>query len=158
MTKKSIIMVPYANDDNLKTGANMRHPDRINIYLKNCCVALLSAKINNPNSDIALVTNIRISDEYIKILEQNDILIIHAAFDSFRFPEQYKWGLAFYKLCALEYVVNNYDYNYYAYLDADVYVQSSFDNIWKECNNRVLLYDVAIGLQVNDYLTFLDEA
>ena len=36
--------------------------------MKNCCVSLLSAKHYNPDSDVALVTNIDIPNEFEKLL------------------------------------------------------------------------------------------
>ena len=153
----SIIMVPYANLENMKGGVNVDNNNRLNIYMKNCCVSLLSAKNYNLNSDIALVTNIEVPAKYEKILTDNNILIIKAEFTYFKFPEDYKWGLAFYKLCALKHVVENYNYEYYSYLDSDVYIQASFDNIWNECKDSILLYDINHGLQVNDYRLFLKD-
>ncbi|MBO5232144.1 MAG: hypothetical protein J6B88_05915 [Clostridia bacterium] len=154
---KSIIMVPYANDINMHTGVNVKSMDSFNIYMKNCCVALLSVKKYNEDSDVALVTNIDVPEPYKKILDDNRVLIIKVPFTTFKFEDDYKWGLAFYKLCALKYVVENMKYDFYAYLDADIYVQSSFSNIWKECVQNILLYDINHGLQVKDYRCFLDE-
>ena len=35
-----IILVPYANKDNANTGVNIKNSNgRIDLYLKNCCVA-----------------------------------------------------------------------------------------------------------------------
>ena len=129
---RNIIIVPYANDVDMCTGVNIKSEDSFNIYMKNCCVALLSAKKYNADSDVALVTNIEAPEPYKKILCDNEILIIKAPFDAFKFADNYKWGLAFYKLCALKYVVENTEYDFYSYLDADVYIQSSFSNIWRE--------------------------
>ncbi|MBQ4584458.1 MAG: hypothetical protein IJA94_06185 [Bacilli bacterium] len=42
-------------------------------------------------------------------------------------------------------------------MDADVIVQNSFDNIWLECMNNIMLYDINHGLQVNDYKSFVSE-
>lgn len=157
MDKKNIIMVPYANDKHMRGGVNVNEEKRFEIYMKNCCVALLSAKKYNVDSDVALVTNIDIPIEYRTILEKNNILIINVEFEAFRFLNDYKWGLAFYKLCALKYVAEKYDYEFYAYLDADVYVQSNFQFIWKECEQNILLYDINHGLQVKDYQLFLED-
>ena len=82
----SIIMVPYANLENMKGGVNVDNNNRLNIYMKNCCVSLLSAKNYNLNSDIALVTNIEVPAKYEKILTDNNILIIKAEFTYFKFP------------------------------------------------------------------------
>lgn len=155
--KNNIIMVPYANDKFMCGGVNVDEKKRFDIYMKNCCVALLSAKKHNIDVDVALVTNIEVPAEYRTILENNNILIINVEFETFRFPNDYKWGLAFYKLCALKYVVENYDYEFYAYLDADVYIQSDFNLIWKECEQNILLYDINHGLQVRDYKMFLED-
>lgn len=153
-----IILVPFANLNNFMTGVNINDKEKsCEIYLKNCCVALISAKYYNPDSDVALVTNIDVPDNYKKILIQNKILIISVAFDDFNFGCDYTWSLAFYKLCAINHLVKNYDYSYYAYLDSDVYVQSSFKNIWEECNDSIMLYDINHGLQVEHYRHFLNE-
>ena len=153
---RSMILVPYAEDPNLKSSANMKDKDkRFDIYMRNCCVSCLSAKVNNPNSDVALVTNATIPNKYAQLLSSNNVLILNEEFDSFRFPAEYRWGLAFYKLNALKHLVENYDYDFYAYLDADTYTQSSFDNIWEECKNNILMYDINHGLQVENYKKFL---
>ena len=151
-------MIPYADLDNANTGVNItKRSNRKEIYLKNCCVALLSAKRYNKDCDVALVTNIDVPDNYQRLLLRNNIKIISVNFDSFRFADKYTWALAFYKLCALKHVVKEYDYKYYAYLDSDVYVQSSFDCIWKECDCNIMLYDINHGLQVENYRRLMSE-
>lgn len=153
----SIIIIPYANSKNMRGGVNISSNNRFDVYMKNCCVSLLSAKKYNPDTDVALVTNIEVPKEYEKVLRNNNVLIIKAEFNDFVFSDDYKWGLAFYKLCALKYVIENYNYEFYSYLDSDVYIQSSFDNIWTECKNNILLYDINHGLQVRDYRLFLKD-
>lgn len=138
-------------------GVNVNEKNRFEIYMKNCCVSLLSAKHYNPDSDVALVTNIEIPDEFGDLLKSNGILIINAEFDTFKFSDDYKWGLAFYKLCALKHVVENYDYEYVSYMDSDVYIQSDFRDIWSESEDSLLLYDINHGLQVSDYRSFLED-
>lgn len=153
-----IILIPYANKDRANTGVNIRNDDkRVNIYLKNCCVALVSAKYYNSDCDVALVTNIDLPEKYKKLLYVKDIKIIKVPFDDFTFEDKYLWNLAFYKFCALDYVVKNYNYRYLSYMDSDVYVQSSFRDIWEECKLSILLYDINHGLQVKDYKIIIDE-
>lgn len=154
---KSLIIIPYANLDHMQGGVNIAAKGRFDTYMQNCCVSLLSAKTANPDADVALVTNIDVPDPYKTLLEQAAIGIIHAPFDSFRFSADYRWGLAFYKLCALKYVAENLEYDNYAYLDSDVYIQSSFDPIWTECRDNILLYDINHGLQVQDYRNILKD-
>jgi hypothetical protein len=155
---KTIIYIPFAYSDKKQSGVNISNTaNKREVYEKNLCVALISAKYNNPNSDVALVTNIEISQEYAVILNNHDIKQIIIPFDMFLFPDVYKWGLAFYKLCSLYHIVREYEYDCYCYLDADVYVQHSLSYIWEECKQNILLYDINHGLQVADYRRFVSE-
>ena len=155
---KKIIMIPYADKKNANTGVNISHDNqRRDIYFKNCCVSLISAKSHNPACDVALITNTEIPPIYRQLLDANGILLIKAEYDTFCFPDKYLWSLAFYKLCALNYAINHLDYDYYCYMDSDVYIQKSFDDIWEECEQSILLYDINHGLQVKDYQIICDE-
>lgn len=155
---KNLIFIPYANLENANTGVNIRHQEsRLKTYLMNCCVALISAKIYNSTDDVALVTNIDVPNPYKELLQKNNVMIIYAPYNDFFFCNEYKWSLAFYKLCALKYVLENYMYENYMYLDSDVYVQKSVINIWKECANNILLYDVVVGLEHKEYNEFCQE-
>lgn len=131
---------------------------KLDLYLKNCCVACVSAKKNcKDNTDVALVTNIDVPTEYKKVLEQNGVKILRYNFDKFNFDGKYTWALAFYKLCALYHATEELDYDNYAFMDSDVYVQTEFSDIWKECGLKILLYDICHGLQTEDYQRFLKE-
>ena len=149
---KNLIFIPFAFKTGVKTGANIHKKENgVDIYCKNLCVSLVSAKRQNPNDDVALVTNLDIPKDYEAILSKNNIMTIKIPFDEFVFDKDYKWGLAFYKLCALSHIVREYDYDNYAYMDADTYVQRSFENIWKECEYSILMYDINYGLHIKDY-------
>lgn len=155
---KDLIMIPYANDLKKNTGENIKNKkNRLDVYLKNCCVASISAKRQNPECDVAIVTNIDIEGTYKALLERNEILIIYVPFNDFCFDGDYKWSLAFYKLCALFNVLNDRVYRNYIYMDCDIYVQSSFKNIWKECENSILLYDINHGFGIADYERIVSE-
>lgn len=158
------LFIPFATLDGYQTGANIAAKDisrSAEIYLKNICVAAVSAKINGtkdcPDTEIAVVTNIDVPEDYKAILEKNDIKIIHCPFDSFNFGAKYKWSLAFYKLCALKFMCINYNYDSLAFVDADVFVQGSLKNIWIEAHHNILLYDIVHGLQVECYTNFVDD-
>ena len=59
--KRGLILIPYANKEAYKTGVNLCSSNRLEVYLKNCCVACMSAKQNAcQQADVALVTNIDI--------------------------------------------------------------------------------------------------
>ena len=151
---KNLFFVPFAFTSDKITGVNVRK-DALNVYLKNLCVSLISAKKATPNIDVALVSNINIPTEQEKLLL--DVLIFIEPFDSFVFDGKYLWGLAFYKLCALEKMVAKYDYDNYIYTDADVFVQKSLDKVFWELKDNILLYDINHGLFVHDYEIIIDE-
>lgn len=154
-------MIPYANLDNYTSSVNIslnNENDRMTLYLKNCCVACLSAiEHTEAANDVALVTNIDVPEPYLSILLEKNVKIIRIPFDMFNFGASYSWSLAFYKLCVLYHSCRELEYDYYAYLDSDVYIQSDFSNIWKECKDKILLYDINHGLQIPNYTHFISE-
>lgn len=106
-------------------------------------MACASAKANGgAGNEVALVTNIELPEAYQQVLAQAEVEIIRYEFDKFNFGNDYRWSLAFYKLCAFWHVVHDTQYDNYAWLDSDVYIQLAFDDIWKECETNVLLYDI----------------
>lgn len=153
---KNLFFVPFAFDKNKKTGVNVTD-NALGMYLKNLCVSLISAKKSNPDIDVALVTNINIPAEQERLLYENDVHIYCEPFDSFVFADNYPWCLAFYKLCALEKMVANYDYDNYVYTDADVFVQNALDNVFLELKHNILLYDINNGLSFREYKIITDE-
>lgn len=157
--KRGLIIVPYAHKEGFKIGANVRNLDRaVDMYMKNCCVACASAQMNTcENTDVVFVSNIVPPEPYKSILERIGIKIIRQEFDVFNFGGSYSWSLAFYKLCAIFHVIQCFDYDYYAYLDSDVYVQGDFENIWRECDSSVMMYDINHGLHVQNYRDLLAE-
>lgn len=145
---KYLIMVPYAHLSNMETGMNVaaRNSNKqMQLYLKNCCVALVSAKAYNPDADVALVTNIEIPEPYMSILDRADVAVIRVPFDKFNFGEKYAWGLAFYKLCAQYHISRHTDYEAVACLDSDVYVQASFRPVWEQVGSSVMFYRLGTG-------------
>lgn len=154
---KNLIFVPFAFNDSKQTGVNVKSQNAFIVYLKNICVALISAKRFNPNIDVALVCNFYPPNPYRNILLDNNILIIQEDFDSYIFDNDYKWGLAFYKLCALEKMIQKHKYDNYVYMDADVIIQNSLDLVFEELQNNILLYDINHGLSVPHYREIIQE-
>lgn len=159
--KKNLIFIPFAHDPEANSGVNLHatRNERLDVYFKNICVALCSARHHNPNCEVALVTNLKNADipsAYKDLLEKHEISIFYVPFDSFRFPDDYKWSLAFYKLCALKHISGK-DFSNVCYLDTDVWIQGSFDPIWKESEQKILLYDINHGLNVKAYRSICDE-
>ena len=50
--------------------------------------------------------------------------------------------LAYYKLCAMAWVLENRDFARAAMLDLDTFTQRPLDDLWRECDEAVLLYQV----------------
>ena len=156
-SRKSLIFCAYADDESMKSGENIKKiTDRKSLYLKNAVVALVSAKINNPLCDVGLVTNIIPDDDYKSLLARHDIKIYYEKFDEFRFADDYKWGLAFYKLCALKKIMN-YNYDRYLFLDADTYTQSNFDDLWEETDYNIMLHNHIHRLTIPDCKKYNEE-
>lgn len=113
----------------------------------NACVACVSAKHFNPDDDVALAVNFSekdVGESFRRILKKNRIKIFEIPYDSFVFSEDYKWSLAFYKLCVLK-AISKMDYQNICYLDSDVYVQGSFLPIWQQCTKDIVMYDLSHG-------------
>lgn len=144
----NLYFVPFYYDEKKSTSVNLdKIKKRLTTYLMNCCVALLSARVQNPNVDIFLVTNLeKIDYKFSSLLNSYNIKIVCCKYNSFVFPDNFKWSAAFYKLCALKFIIDNYGnlYSNILYTDSDVFCQRSFQTIWEECQkDKILLFDLA---------------
>ena len=158
---RHLIMIPYAHISTMETGLNVGNKDRDKqkeMYLKNCCVALVSAKVHNPESDVALVTNIEIPEAFLSILAQAGVAVIRVPFDKFNFGDKYVWGLAFYKLCAQYYISHNTDYEAVACLDSDIYIQGSFAPVWETAKTAPMFYRLGTGTAKDTFSKIFAEA
>ena len=63
-------------------------------------------------------------------------------FTTYRVPADTNWALAYYKLCAIAWVLENRDFARAAMLDLDTFTQRPLDDLWRECDEAVLLYQV----------------
>lgn len=158
--KKNLIIVPFAYKYKANTGVNIkRRSNSLDIYLRNCCVALISAKKNQEDdtTDCALVTNIDIPNVYKNILSKNGILIYIQDFDLFDFGTEYRWSLAFYKLCALYRISRSTQYANYMYVDSDIVVQKSLDPIFAQCENHIMMLNLKTLEPKEEMNHFLNE-
>lgn len=145
---KGLIIIPYAYGG--KTGVNIQKiENQQEIYLKNICVAAISAKQNaGSDADVVVVSNIDIPEPYLQILQTKGICVDSCPFDKFNFGhvtksgKNVRWQLAYYKLCALAHCLNKYKYDLYCFLDTDVFIQRTFDKIWLDARHNIMLYDV----------------
>lgn len=157
--KRNVICIPFAYKEDANSGANISKNinKRTEIYLKNAAVALCSARIHNNDSDIVFATNMKTIPHFlIELFGKYRIRVEYIPYNEFVFPNNYPWSLAFYKLCVLSYFCKQ-EFDNFCYMDTDVFVQGSFNNIWKECNSHLLLYDINHGLQVKGYIEFCNE-
>lgn len=159
MKQIPLIFTAYAQLEGMNSGANLKRNAEENkdIYLKNCSVALISAKQNNPECDVALVTNTDVPKQFATLLESQGVSVYKVPFVDFCFDNGIRWGLAFYKLCALRAVIEKYPHEKYCMFDTDVYVQGSLENLWHECDYHIMMYDIDHGLQVENYRHLLTE-
>lgn len=74
------------------------------VYDRCTVVALCSAKLANPACTVALVTNAPPQEPYRSQLTNAGIEIWDCPFTSYRVPADTNWALAYYKLCAMEWV------------------------------------------------------
>ena len=74
MKKSGLIIIPYDCGGN--TGVSIQNVGRqVDIYLKNVCVAALSAKVNSADvADIMVVSNIDLPEPYGGLLKRNGVL------------------------------------------------------------------------------------
>lgn len=138
---KNLIACSFASDENLQSSVNLKtnsNDARLIVYMKNVFVALVSAKQNNPNCDVGLITNVSVPADFLKLFQNFEIKVFNAAFDDFKFGPETKWGLAFYKICGLKKSLN-FGYKNICLLDADTYTQNNFDDLWTWCENETLL-------------------
>lgn len=158
--EKNLIFTTFVSNPKADGSQNLMHRESsFQMYFRNMAVALVSAKHYNRDSSVALATSVpedEIPSEFLQICRKNQILILHIPFDDFTFPDSYTWTLSFYRACALKHLLKM-DYERFCCLDADVYVQGSFDSIWKECDQHLLLFDINHGLNVPDYQRFMEE-
>ena len=111
-------------------------------YYRCVVVALASAKLANPDCDVALVTNAPVPRPYAAQLEAAGVQVLDCPFDHYRVDAALEWSLAFYKLCAMEWVLAHTAYARCALLDVDTYTQYPYTDLWREADEAVLLYQV----------------
>ena len=112
------------------------------VYDRGLVVGVASARACHPVCRVALVTNASVPEPYAGQLPAAGVEVLRCPFDSFRFPADLPWSLAFYKLCALRWVLAHTGCDRCLMLDADTYTQRPLDDLWREADQAVLLYQV----------------
>lgn len=140
---KNLVFNALAFKDGFQTSTQIENDSKkIETYIKNSFVSLMSCKIKNPECDVCLLTSVNLPTNYKKLFDDNNIIIKKIDFDEFNLSKEYTWSLAFFKLKALKYVVENLDYDNYLMLDTDTFTTNSLDDLWLECAYGLVLYDL----------------
>ena len=157
--EKRLIYCAFAAKEGFKGSENLSgQADSLRIYLQNACVCCFTAKKHNPDCDVAFVHNLKtIPDEFVAFFEQYNILSIYVEYNDFVFPADYKWSLAFYKLCALQYFAEKSAYESVISLDVDTYSIGSLEPCFSVVKDRLVLYNVQHSYNLDAYRRRLDE-
>lgn len=116
------------------------------IYLRNAFISLISAKkYSDEDTDILLIVNVELPSIWLERFKNEGIKIEICPFNDYRFIGYY-WELAFYKLCALKYMLT-FDYEYYIQVDSDTIFIRDTNLIFDEAKeDSLLLYEIPYGL------------
>ncbi len=137
----------FAYDEKYGTSAQLSggtELNRLEIYMKNMVVSLVSIKRQNPDDEVMLIVNCDIPEAfagYVRILKDNGIVIRTMEYDSFRFPEDFPWSLAAFKLCVLKYLSAS-EYERAMIIDCDTYTVHPYTELWKEADAGLMLYNL----------------
>ena len=137
----------FAYDEKYGTSAQLSGGTdigRLEIYMKNMIVSLISIKKQNPDDEVMLIVNTQIPEvfeKYAGMLKENGVVIRTLEYDCFRFPEDFPWSLAAFKLCVLKYLSES-EYERAMIIDCDTYTVHPYDELWKEADHGLMLYNL----------------
>ena len=104
----NLIFTAFATLEGYREGSNANLGSEV--FYRCIVVSLVSAKQKNQNCDAALVTNTAVPEPYAAQLSQAGIRVIACPFDNYRFEADLDWSLAYYKLCAMQYLLETEHY------------------------------------------------
>ena len=137
---ENLIFGAFATLDGYREGdaANLGRT----VYDRCTVVALCSAKAQNPACTVALLTNAPVPEPFAAQLKNGGVEIWDCPFTAYRVPAETNWALAYYKLCAMAWVLAHKDFARACMVDLDTFTQHPLDDLWRECDEAVLLYQV----------------
>ena len=126
---ENLIFGAFATLDGYREGdaANLGRT----VYDRCTVTALCSAKAQNPACTVALLTNAPVPEPFRSQLTQGGVEIWDCPFTTYRVPADTNWALAYYKLCAMAWVLENRDFARAAMLDLDTFTQRPLDDLWR---------------------------
>ena len=142
---KNLIVTAFAFKEGFQTSLQTGRTAgdaTTDMYMKNIFVALRSAKEYNSKDEVAVAVNEKLPEKYEKMFTAEGISILHIPFDTFVMPKKFAWALAFYKACVMKHLAEEGKYEHILLLDGDTYTTASYENLWKEAEHGILLYNV----------------
>jgi|GEM_PF-741103 len=141
---RKIIINAYADLDGYSSSPQLRNSFSRETYLMNSYASLYSAKQSNLDIDCCLITNVDLSINWRKRFENARIRVIKIDFNIFRLSDDFKWALAFFKLCAIKYACDELNYDKYLLIDTDTIVNETLEDLFDEIENDsdIMLYDI----------------
>lgn len=149
----NLIINAFAFKENYKTSMQLggkMDEKKLALYMENIFVSLKSAALLNPDDTVMIVVNEEVPEPYKSLFEEENIKIKKIKFDRYVMPQNFVWSLAFFKLCALSYVVEEEDYDNFLLLDADTITMQTYSEMWDECKTGVILYPLGHAYHHHD--------
>lgn len=161
MKNKNLIVNVLAYEDEYQTSTQMGEGCTnlvIRNYLKDSFVCLKSCLMHTPDTDVKLFVNFKMAEDDRKLFEENGIGVCYLAFDKFRFPKEYRWALANYRMCVLDYVVHHMEYENILALDTDEYCVDDLSDAFAEMREGMVLFDTAERFSHSERQAIMDTA
>lgn len=138
--KNKLVFIPVCYKENYSMSANVKMDNykAAELYLKNALVALKSVSNYNPNVSVAIVTNFKLWEPYASLFKSHNIDVYETQFNNYVLPPDFTWSLAFFKIAAIKYILENTDYDYILEMETDEICINNFDDMWKELDSKLL--------------------
>ena len=139
----NIVFEAFGHFDGYKSNYENKYNDKnVDMYIKNSIVSLLSYKNSNSNIKLLFVTNYKLDDIYRRMFSKNGIEIVNCPYDTFLFESDLRYSLAYYKLCAFNFVVNKFPNSVYLMVDSDTFCSNSINDLFLEGQKNILIMNM----------------
>lgn len=157
MAANQAVIECVAFDCDKSGGVNAVNQDGARGYFEAAAVSLYSVRSTNPDKDAVLITNAVVPSDIKRLLNELGCRVIEQPFDSFSFPCDVPWYLAFYKLCALRTVIDLDEYEQVLMLDTDTWVRANLDDVFHDTKFGLMLYRLHPNCCDSDLLKMQEE-
>jgi len=126
--------------------ANKSHSVKLETYLENIVVALISAKRNNPDDSVELIVTENtlplLPEYFVSLLKANNVGIRTMPFTYFKNDEGQIWSFSFYRLSIMLELSKDKIYENIVSIDSDTFTTKSYKFLYDDCKNYILLLDL----------------